>query len=115
MSAISFELADRHHTVAAFCGNDTEMLKKLKALLSTDYYHINITDDVAGLEMAVAMKNAYALGVTLESVAIARVVAEALKRRGKDLSKFPLLCHIYDMITKNITADVPWESFEKID
>ena len=195
---ISFELADRHHTVVAFCGHDIEILKKIKALLSTDYYHINITDDVVGLEMAVAMKNAYALGValaigmaeakngvgckeeynpqaglfaqsvretikllkiaggrseqilynagdlyvtvfggrtrmigtllgrgmtfseareklsgvTLESVAIAQVVVEALKRSDTDLSNFPLLCHIYDMITKNITVDVPWDHFE---
>ena len=196
---ISFELADRHHTFVAFCGHDKEMLKKIKQMLATEYYHINITDDVSGLEMAVAMKNAYALGValaigtaeakngigcaeeynpqaalfaqsvretigllkiaggradeilynagdlyvtvfggrtrkigtylgrgmtftqareelkgvTLESVAIARVVVEALERRGEDLSKFPLLCHIYDMITNNITVDVPWNSFEK--
>ena len=198
---ISFELADRHHTFVAFCGHDKEMLKKIKALLSTEYYHINITDDVVGLEMAVAMKNAYALGValaigiaeekngigcpeeynpqaalfaqsvretiellkitgghdnkilynagdlyvtvfggrtrkigtflgrgmtfkeareelkgvTLESVAIAQIVVEALKAGNKDLSKFPLLCHIYDMITKNTTIDVPWKSFEEID
>lgn len=52
-------------------------------------------------------------GVTLESVAIAQVVTEALKRSGVDLSKFPLLCHIYDMITKNITVDVPWKHFEQ--
>lgn len=196
---ISFELADRHQTFVAFCGHDKEILKKIKALLSTEYYHINLTDDVTGLEMAVAMKNAYALGValaigmaesrkgigcpeeynpqaalfaqsvretmellriaggreneilyhagdlyvtvfggrtrkigtflgrgmtfteakeelkgvTLESVVIAQVVVEALKHRGEDLTKFPLLCHIYDMITKNITVDVPWNSFEK--
>lgn len=196
---ISFELADRHHTLVAFCGHDKEVLKKIKTMLMTDYYHINITDDVIGLETAVAMKNAYALGValaigmaedkkgigcaeeynpqaalfaqsvretiellriaggradeilynagdlyvtvfggrtrkigtylgrgmtftqareelkgvTLESVAIAQVVIDALKQRGEDLSKFPLLCHIYDMITKNITVDVPWKNFEK--
>lgn len=52
-------------------------------------------------------------GVTLESVAIAQVVVDALKQRGENLSKFPLLCHIYDMITKNITIDVPWKRFEK--
>lgn len=196
---ISFELADRHHTFVAFCGHDIEILKKIKNMLATDYYHINITDDVIGLETAVAMKNAYALGValaigmaenkngigcaeeynpqaalfaqsvretiellriaggcaneilynagdlyvtvfggrtrkigaylgrgmtftqareklkgvTLESVAIAQVVVDALKQRGENLSKFPLLCHIYDMITKNITVDVPWKRFEK--
>lgn len=41
------------------------------------------------------------------------VVVDALKQRGENLSKFPLLCHIYDMITKNITVDVPWKRFEK--
>ena len=196
---ISFELADRHHTFVAFCGHDIEILKKIKNMLATDYYHINITNDVIGLETAVAMKNAYALGValaigmaenkngigcaeeynpqaalfaqsvretiellriaggcaneilynagdlyvtvfggrtrkigaylgrgmtftqareklkgvTLESVAIAQAVVDALKQRGENLSKFPLLCHIYDMITKNITVDVPWKRFEK--
>ncbi len=64
-SCISFELADRHHTVVAFCGHDMETLKKLKSFLSTDYYHISLTNDVIGLEMAVSMKNAYALGVSL--------------------------------------------------
>ncbi len=62
---ISFELADRQQTEIAFCGTDMEVLKKLKAMLETDYYHITLTTDVAGLECAVAMKNAYALGVAL--------------------------------------------------
>ena len=196
---ISFELADRHHTFVAFCGHEKEILKTIKNMLSTEYYHINITDDVIGLEMAVAMKNAYALGValaigmaeskngigcaeeynpqaalfaqsvretiellrlaggnaeeilyhagdlyvtvfggrtrkigtflgrgmtfsqareelkgvTLESVAIAQVMVEALRSRNEDLAKFPLLCHIYDMITKGITVNIPWKCFEK--
>lgn len=62
---ISFELADRQQTEIAFCGADMEVLKKLKAMLETDYYHITLTTDVPGLECAVAMKNAYALGVSL--------------------------------------------------
>ena len=62
---ISFELADRQNTNIAFCGTDLEMLAKLKAMLETDYYHITLTTDIRGLECAVAMKNAYALGVAL--------------------------------------------------
>lgn len=62
---ISFELADRQQTEIAFCGTDMEILKKLKAMLETSYYHITLTTDVPGLECAVAMKNAYALGVAL--------------------------------------------------
>lgn len=196
---ISFELADRHHTVVAFCGNNMRDVVKIKDMLSTDYYHITATTDVIGIETAVAMKNAYALGValaigmteakngigckedynpqaglfaqstkemyqliemtggekekilfgagdlyvtvfggrtrmigtllgrgmtfkeareelsgvTLESVAITQVVYEALEKSGADLGKFPLLGHIYDMITKGITVNVPWEAFEQ--
>lgn len=62
---ISFELAQRQQTEIAFCGKDRLVLEKLKSMLETDYYHISLTDDVAGLECAVAMKNAYALGVSL--------------------------------------------------
>jgi len=195
---ISFELADRHHTVVAFCGHKIEDLEKIKGMLSTDYYHITTTTDVMGVETAVAMKNAYALGValaiglaeakngvgckeeynpqaglfaqstkemykliemlggekeqilfgagdlyvtvfggrtrmigtllgrgmtfkeareelsgvTLESIAITQVVIEALVNKGVDLKQFPLLNHIYDMITKGITVDVPWSQFE---
>ncbi len=61
----SYELADRRHSAVAFCGDDPAVLKQLKALLETDYYHISLSTDVMGVECAVAMKNAYALGVTL--------------------------------------------------
>lgn len=61
----SYELADRQNTEVAFCGKDMETLKWLKSLLQTDYYHITPTTDVMGLECAVAMKNAYALAVSL--------------------------------------------------
>lgn len=200
---ISFELADRHDTVVAFCGHNMADLLKIKEMLSTDYYHINLSTDVIGVETAVAMKNAYALGValaiglteskngigckeeynqqaglfaqstremyrllkiaggeeeqilygagdlyvtvfggrtrkigtllgrgltytqaaeelrgvTLESVAITRVVIEALKKMeqdGKaDIKQFPLLTHIYDIITNKTTVDVPWRMFEE--
>lgn len=61
----SYELADRQNTVVGFCGEDMEILRSIKTMLETDYYHINITQDIVGLECAVAMKNAYALAVSL--------------------------------------------------
>ena len=61
----SYELADRRQTCVAFCGEDMAVLRRLKALLETDYYHPSLSLDVLGVECAVAMKNAYALGVTL--------------------------------------------------
>ena len=64
----SYELADRQQTHICFCGKDLSVLKMLKKTFETDYYHISLTTDVTGLECAVAMKNAYALGVSLDSV-----------------------------------------------
>lgn len=61
---ISFELADRRNTVVCFCGDDPAVLPKLKGFLETDYYHICLSTDVIGVESAVALKNAYALGVS---------------------------------------------------
>lgn len=61
----SYELADRDHTHVCFCGNDMEELRRIKAIFEGPYYHISLSGDVAGVECAVAMKNAYALGVTL--------------------------------------------------
>lgn len=61
----SYELADHDPTEVAFCGKDIEQLRQFKAMFETDYYHISLSTDVVGVECAVAMKNAYALGVSL--------------------------------------------------
>lgn len=62
---ICFELMQRQHTCIAFCGDDRAQLAALRTMLATPYYHIDITRDMPGVECAVAMKNAYALGVSL--------------------------------------------------
>ncbi|MBR0381445.1 MAG: glycerol-3-phosphate dehydrogenase [Eubacterium sp.] len=72
----SYELADHDDSHVAFCGKDMETLKYIKSLLETSYYHISLSTDIVGVECAVALKNAYALGVTL-------TVGLAEKRDGK--------------------------------
>ncbi|MBO4618856.1 MAG: hypothetical protein J5654_01980 [Victivallales bacterium] len=62
---ISSELCSRHHTSVALCGDDSDILHWIKSQLITTYYHIQPTRDVIGIECAVAMKNAYAVGVSL--------------------------------------------------
>ncbi|MBR4517411.1 MAG: hypothetical protein IKO65_00250 [Victivallales bacterium] len=62
---ISSELCNRHHTSVALCGDDSDTLHWIKSQLITTYYHIQPTRDVIGIECAVAMKNAYAVGVSL--------------------------------------------------
>jgi glycerol-3-phosphate dehydrogenase (NAD(P)+) len=61
----SYELADRIQTHVCFCGNNMPLLRKLRDFLHTSYYHISLSTDVIGVECAVALKNAYALAVTL--------------------------------------------------
>ena len=61
----SYELVAHDQTEVAFCGEDIEVLKKLKAIMATDYYHISLSTDVVGIESAVALKNGYALGIAL--------------------------------------------------
>ncbi len=61
----SYELVAHDQTEVAFCGKDIEILRKLKAIMETDYYHISLSTDVIGIESAVALKNGYALGIAL--------------------------------------------------
>ena len=62
---ISYELVDKDHTEVTFCGRDPERLRWLRQLFATNTYHISLSTDVRGVECAVALKNAYALGVSL--------------------------------------------------
>lgn len=54
-------------------------------------------------------------GVTLESLVVARRVAEAMKilaAKGKaDLGEFPLLMHIDGILAEKKPADLPWKAF----
>jgi len=195
----SYELADLDQTHICMCGENMETLRWAKGLLNTSFYHISLTTDVEGLECVVAMKNIYALavtlavglslkrdntlhynsqaalfgqsvqemrklldlfgyaqdnivfgagdlyvtvyggrtrkigtllgqgyrfdeamkeldGVTLESVVIATRTGEAVttlidagKAKKED---FPLLLHVYDIITKELKVEIPWTTFE---
>ncbi len=61
----SYELVAHDQTEVAFCGPDLEILRYIRELMQTDYYHISLSTDVVGIESAVALKNGYALGVAL--------------------------------------------------
>ena len=61
----SYELVAHDQTEVAFCGDDLEILEKLREIMATSYYHVSITTDVVGIESAVALKNGYALGIAL--------------------------------------------------
>ncbi len=73
----SYELVAHDQTEVVFCGNDLEILERLKEIMTTEYYHISLSTDVVGTESAVALKNGYALGIAL-------TIGENQKRLGLD-------------------------------
>ena len=77
----SYELADKDPTEVVFCGPDMATLRWLNSLFETDYYHVSLSTDVHGVECAVALKNAYALGVAL-------AIGLSYKREGKALEHY---------------------------
>jgi glycerol-3-phosphate dehydrogenase (NAD(P)+) len=63
--SIAGELAARRHTCIILTGRDQTLLDMVAGLLRTPYYHIWTSTDVIGVEVCVAMKNLYSLGVGL--------------------------------------------------
>lgn len=61
----SYELVAHDQTHVTLCGGDIEILRQLKKIMQTEYYHISLSTDVLGVESAVALKNGYALGIAL--------------------------------------------------
>lgn len=61
----SYELVAHDQTEVSFCGKNMDALRRIKAIMGTDYYHISLSTDIIGIESAVALKNGYALGVAL--------------------------------------------------
>lgn len=61
----SYELVAHDGTYVAFCGDDMDILKRIRSIIETEYYHVSLSTDVIGIESAVALKNGYALAVAL--------------------------------------------------
>ena len=61
----SYELVFHDHSEVAFCGKDSSVIRMMKDAMQTSYYHISLTNDVEGLESAVALKNGYALAIAM--------------------------------------------------
>lgn len=74
----SYELVAHDQTEVAFCGKQPETLRMMKAAMATDYYHISLTNDVEGLESAVALKNGYALAVAMTIGLVNRTMNDGL-------------------------------------
>ena len=60
---IAGELAARRPSCVVFGARERQAAGRLAALFCTPYYHVWTTDDLVGLEVCAALKNAYTLGV----------------------------------------------------
>lgn len=57
------EVAARRPTATVYGGEDPQALERARATLATARYAVATTDDLAGLELAAAMKNVYAIAL----------------------------------------------------
>ena len=76
----SYELADRNICAVTFCSREKWVAEHFKALMQTGYYRVGTSTDVVGVETAVALKNAYALAVSV-------AIGLAHKRDGEDCAE----------------------------
>ena len=54
-------LANKIHTSVVFANTDIKIAKQISHLVSTNYYHVFISDDVVGLEACAAIKNIFSM------------------------------------------------------
>ena len=54
-------LAHKVHTSVVFSNKNLETVKWLKDILSTDYFHISISNDIIGVEACAAIKNIFSM------------------------------------------------------
>jgi glycerol-3-phosphate dehydrogenase (NAD(P)+) len=92
----SYELVAHDQSLVAFCGKNPATLERLKALMTTEYYHIIPTTDMTGIEAAVALKNGYALGIAL-------TIGENYKRCGKEELHFNSQAAVFLQATREMS------------
>jgi glycerol-3-phosphate dehydrogenase (NAD(P)+) len=62
---IAGELAGRRQTCVYFASRDASVLPFFRQLFKTSYYHMFLSTDIIGVEVCVALKNAFTLAVGL--------------------------------------------------
>jgi len=93
----SYELADLDPSSVTFCGPDMEQLRWIRSLFETDFYHVSLSTDVRGVECAVALKNAYALGVSL-------AIGLSYRREGRVFEHYNSQAALFGQAVKEMTA-----------
>ncbi len=61
--SIAREVANKNYTKVVFSSKKIDAAKKLKRAFETEYYFIELSDDVIGCELAAAFKNIYSIAL----------------------------------------------------
>lgn len=93
----SYELADHDNSAVTFCGRNIDTLRKLKSYFETEYYHVSLSTDVRGVECAVALKNAYALAVSL-------AIGMSYKREGREFEHYNSQAALFGQAIREMTG-----------
>ena len=91
------ELANKAHTSVVFANNDIKVVEQISKLVSTDYYHVSISNDVIGVETCAAIKNIFSM-----AVGASQGLCDSIKSKEKNyLNTAAALIQesIYEMIT----------------
>jgi glycerol-3-phosphate dehydrogenase (NAD(P)+) len=84
--------------MVCYCGEKMAAVRKARSVFATSYYHIMCSDDAVGVECSAALKNAYAMGVSL-AVGLAereKGIADARGITGNCIPGAPDLNPVYN-------------------
>ncbi|RLJ00950.1 MAG: glycerol-3-phosphate dehydrogenase [Candidatus Aenigmatarchaeota archaeon] len=62
--SIAREVAHRLPTKVLFSSAEPETAERMADLFSTDYYRVEVSDDIKGAEITAALKNVYSIGIS---------------------------------------------------
>lgn len=85
---ICFELPWRENTIVTYCGKNLKTLQYIKELMQTSTYHVRISKNVLAIETAVALKNAYTLGVAFTVGACEKKYGDGRLRYNEQAAMF---------------------------
>lgn len=74
-------LANRVHTSVVLANKDIKKAKELSKLLNNYYYHVNVSDDLIGVEVSAAIKNIYSMVIGAAKGICKKNVSEEIKEK----------------------------------
>jgi len=92
-------LANKVHTSVVFANKNINVAKKLAKIVSTNYYHVSVSDDVIGVEVCAAIKNIFSMAIGASQGLCLSKAPEELKEKNYLNTAAALIQEsIYEMI-----------------